>query len=485
MTAMHRTGRSVLVPALLLSWHLSPSAEAAPAADTPAAVWVYFRDKGAHPERRLDEALARLSPRALARRALRGRAAGVGVRDVPLARDYVAGVTARATRVRHEVAWLNAMSVEATDAQIAALSGLPYVSHIERVRGYRGLDEEGLRGRAQAASASPLAPPGSRTAPARASTLDYGFSAGQVGLIRVPELHDQDLHGEGVVVAVFDTGFNNLAHEAFATTAIVARRDFVNNDDDVSDGQDQGEGSHGTETLSVLGGFAPGRLIGPAFAASFILAKTENTDSETPVEEDHWAAAAEWAEALGADVISSSLGYLTYDPPFPSYTFAQMDGVTAISTRAAEVAASHGVVVVNSAGNSGHNVHNTLGAPADGTHVITAGATTSTGSRASFSSVGPTADGRIKPDVAAQGVGVIAASPFSVSGYTGVSGTSFSCPLIAGVAALLLQARPTATVDEIAHALRSSASQAAAPDNLLGFGIVNAVGARDALLTLP
>lgn len=203
------------------------------------------------------------------------------------------------------------------------------------------------------------------------------------------------------------------------------------------------------------------------------------------MEEDNWAAAAEWAEALGADVISSSLGYLTYDPPFPSYTFEQMDGVTAISTRAAEVAASHGVVVVSSAGNSGQAVHNTLGAPADGAHVITVGATTSTGARAVFSSVGPTVDGRIKPDVAAQGVGVIAASSFSVSGYTGVSGTSFSCPLTAGVAALLVQSRPTATVDEIADALRSTASQQTAPDNLLGFGIVNGAAARDALVSLP
>jgi serine protease AprX len=493
MRALRHITRSALVLAVL-PWAGPPrSLEAAPSVSEvfrarPArqlAVWVYFRDKGPQPEARMAEAQARLTPRALARRALRGRAPLVGVRDVPLARDYVTGVAARVTRVRHEVAWLNALSVEATEAQVTALRALPYVSRIDLVRGYRGRDEEGVRGRAQSATAGPLVPPVSRDAPARAPALDYGFSAGQVGLIRVPELHDQDLHGQGVVVAVFDTGFNNLAHESLATTAIVARRDFVNGDDDVSDGQDQGEGSHGTETLSVIGGFAPGRLIGPAFAASFVLAKTENTDSETPVEEDNWAAAAEWAEALGVDVISSSLGYLTYDPPFPSYTFEQMDGVTAISTRAAEVAASHGVVVVNSAGNSGQNVHNTLGAPADGAHVITVGATTSTGSRASFSSVGPTTDGRVKPDVAAQGVGVIAASPFSVSGYTGVSGTSFSCPLTAGVVALLLQARPTASVDEIANALRSSASQAGAPDNLLGFGIVNAVGARDVLVALP
>ena len=144
---------------------------------------------------------------------------------------------------------------------------------------------------------------------------------------------------------------------------------------------DVGEGSHGTATLSVLGGFRPGQIIGPAYAASFILAKTENTESETPVEEDNWAAAVEWAESLGADVISSSLGYLTYDRPFPSYTAADMDGDTAISTRAADLAGERGVMVVNSAGNEGLNTSaNTLGAPADGDLVLAVGAVSSVGS---------------------------------------------------------------------------------------------------------
>jgi len=285
-----------------------------------------------------------------------------------------------------------------------------------------------------------------------------------------------------VMVAVFDTGFDTLSHEAFAAMSIVDRHDFVNGDDDVANGRDRGEGSHGTETLSVLGGWAPGHLIGPAFNATYILAKTEDTSSETPVEEDNWAAAAEWAEARGADVISSSLGYLTFDPGFPSYTPEDMDGQTAISTRAAERAAERGVVVVISAGNAGPStLHNTLGAPADGRLVLAVGAVNSSGARASFSSVGPSADGRIKPDVAAQGVAVTAAAPGTASAYTSVNGTSFSCPLTAGVAALVLQARPTATVSEIEDVLRATASQAAQPDNLLGWGIVDATRAIQAL----
>ena len=433
-------------------------------------VWVFFRDKGPDPSARLGEVA--LSPRARARRALRGQTDRVTIEDVPLLPSYVDAVAAHVGRVRQQVAWLNALSVEASAAQVADVEALPFVARVDLVRGYRRRPEEDLLGRASTHPATPAA------LPALAPALDYGLSAGQLTQIDVPAAHEMGLHGEGVIVAVFDTGFDTLFHEAFAAMSIVDRHDFVNGDDDVANGRDRGEGSHGTETLSVLGGWAPGHLIGPAFNASFLLAKTEDTSSETPVEEDNWAAAAEWAEARGADVISSSLGYLTYDPGFPSYTADDMNGQTAISTRAADLAGERGVVVVNSAGNAGAStLHNTLGAPADGRLVLTVGAVTSVGARASFSSVGPTVDGRIKPDVAAQGVAVIAAAPGTPSGYTSVSGTSFSCPLTAGVVALLLQARPTATVSEVEDALRATASQAGRPDNLLGWGIVDAAKA--------
>ena len=453
-------------------------------AERPGAtqkVWVFFRDKGPHPESRAAE--VRITTRALARRAARAALRGITLDDIPVAPGYASAVAAQAARVRQQVAWLNAMSVEASADQIAAIERLPFVARVDLVRGYRGRTDDEREGRTQAAAAPNAWPKASPNAsPARASAFDYGPSAGQLAQIGVPAAHDLGLHGEGVMVAVFDTGFSTLFHEAFAAMSIVDQHDFVNGDEDVADGRDRGEGSHGTETLSVLGGYAPGHLIGPAFNATFLLAKTEDTSSETPVEEDNWAAAAEWAEARGADVISSSLGYLTYDPGFPSYTPDDMNGQTAISTRAADLAGQRGVVVVNSAGNAGPStVHNTLGAPADGRLVFTVGAVTSLGGRASFSSVGPTADGRIKPDVAAQGVAVTAAAPGTPSGYTTVNGTSFSCPLTAGVVALVLQARPTATVTEVEDVLRATASQAAQPDNLLGWGIVNAARAVQAV----
>jgi subtilisin family serine protease len=281
-----------------------------------------------------------------------------------------------------------------------------------------------------------------------------------------------------VVIAVFDGGFNNLGHLAFQRMNIIAARDFVNNDDDVDDGPDMGNGSHGTWTLSVIGGFAEGQLIGPAFGASYILAKTENTQSETPREEDNWVAALEWAEGFGVDVISSSLGYLAFDSPFDDYTWEDMDGRTTVITRAAVMAVERGLVVVNAAGNFGNNSsHNTLGAPADGDGVITAGAVNPNGRRAFFSSVGPTVDGRIKPDVMARGVRVRVASHVTQQGYLALDGTSFACPLVAGTVALMLSAHPDWSPAQVLNALRRTASHAADPNSLIGWGIIDALAA--------
>ena len=284
---------------------------------------------------------------------------GLDEADLAVVPAYVQAVADRVQRVRHVSRWLNAVSVEASEGQIGALAALPFVARLDLVTTGRRPPEPAV---------TSAATPG-RTRGRHLSGIDYGLSEEQVAQIQVPVIHDLGLHGEGVVVAVFDTGFE--AHESLATAQILAARDFVNGDDDVRSGADRGDGSHGTATLSVLGGYMPGQLVGPAFASTFILAKTEDTWSETPVEEDHWAAAAEWVEALGADVISSSLGYLEFDFGQPSHTPADMNGAIAVSTRAADLAAERGIVVVNSAGNAGLSLeHNTLGAPADGLRVL-------------------------------------------------------------------------------------------------------------------
>jgi serine protease AprX len=431
-------------------------------------VWIYFRDKGttaATPAPGVSSERARL------RRKTRGAASGTAsFEDMPVSGLYVDRVRALA-RVRHQSRWMNAVSAQATAAQIEALAALPFVERIDIVRRYR----RGSGETPEPIDAQPQPPP--RAGALLDEALDYGTGYDQVAQLRVPELHARGLTGRGVVVAVFDSGFPMLSHEAFATTSIVGERDFVNGLDSVRDSVD----AHGTATLSVLGGFREGELIGPAYGASFLLAMTEDTRSETPIEEDNWVAAAEWAEALGADVISSSLGYVDFDLPYTSYTDRDMDGETAVTTRAAAMAAQRGVVVVNSAGNGGWDAaRNTLGAPADGRQVLTVGAVDRFGGRAPFSSVGPTADGRIKPDIAALGVRAKVAHAASASSYGLASGTSFSCPITAGVVALLLQAHPTSTVDQVIAALRSTASQADAPDNLLGWGLIDAVRAIDA-----
>jgi subtilisin family serine protease len=241
-----------------------------------------------------------------------------------------------------------------------------------------------------------------------------------------------------------------------------------------------GVGNHGTQTLGTIGGYFPGELIGPAYGASYILGKTENTEWERHIEEDDWVAGAEWADDLGADIISSSLGYrYEFDQGEEGYTSDDMDGETAIVTKGANIAASRGILIVNSAGNEGpaSPPGNTIIAPADSPNVIAAGAVDPRGIRVDFSSMGPRADGRIKPDVMAQGSNVYTVEVGGSNIYDSVAGTSFSCPLTAGVAALILEINPTWTNVDILDALKITANNSSSPNNQYGWGIVDAYGA--------
>ncbi len=436
------------------------------------AVWVFFTDKGADWEQQLPLIEQRLLPHARARR-LRNRPADqlVDFYDVPVNPQYLQQVRALATRFRHKSRWLNAASLEATPAQIRQIEALPFVEKITVVHRFRG---------PQVPEGRPV-PPNQGSRNTTDHLLDYGASFTQNNLINVPALHDLGYDGSGVIICMLDAGFNNLQHEALVGINILQTWDFVNGDSIVWDQPGQmGHGDHGTLTLGTIAGYKPGSLIGPAFGASFLLAKTENTDYEQHIEEDHWVAGAEWADSLGADIISSSLGYRDFDPGQTSYTWQDMDGNTAIVTIGADRAASRGILVVNSAGNEGSSTPsnpNTLVAPADGDSVLAVGGVDGNGLRVYFSSMGPTADGRIKPDVMAQASQVVAPSSLHTSMYLLVDGTSFSCPLTAGSSALILQVNPHLSNMQIIAALKATADHASNPNNEYGWGVIDAYAA--------
>ena len=434
-----------------------------------AIIWIYFTDKGVAAEQKMAVApTAYLSERAIQRRQRALHSSQViDMADVPLEQSYVDQIRGMVTRFRQQVKWFNAVSAIATKDQIELIRTLPFVQQVDAVTRYKTHE---------------VVTPDVTTGPPQVfptrpdTTFSYGGSLTQNQQINTVAVHNLGITGQGVLIGIFDDSFPNITtHPALVTRPIVAHYDFVDNDT-VFHNND----SHGQETFSTIGGFQNGTHIGPAFGASFVLARTEQVLSETPLEEDNWARAVIWADSIGIDVSSTSLGYGDptdpYDPPWPAWSWQDMNGSTTVISRAADRAVQLGITVVNSAGNAGDDPsHNTLGAPADAFNVITAGAVTSSGTRASFSAVGPTADGRIKPDVMAMGSGVQVA--VGASGYSSASGTSFSCPLSAGVAALVLSGNPGLTPFQVREAMRQTASQAATPDRLFGWGILNALRA--------
>jgi hypothetical protein len=440
-------------------------------------IWVYLVDKGNDLSSYLANPQTVVSQKSLDRRSniFHRSEELLDFSDLPVNQNYVNQLIQNGFELKQKSRWFNAVSGYANRNLINQIAANQFVNKIDIVGTFAKRVDDIEFEQTEFNNDSPLQPEGTHT-------LNYGSSFTQLNQINVPAVHDSGYNGAGITICVLDAGFDNLPHEAFSSMNIIAAWDFVNGDPNVGNQSDMGEGSHGTATLSIIGGFKEGQLIGPAYGADFILAKTENTDSETPVEEDNWVAGLEWADSIGVDVTSTSLGYLDYDNPLYSYTWQDMDGNTAIITIAADLAAGKGIVVVNSAGNNYDDpTHNTLGAPADGDSVFTIGAVTSSGIRSSFSSVGPTADGRTKPDLMAMGSNVYHAGSFG-NEYYGGSGTSFSCPLSAGVCALILQKNRGLTPMEVLQLLRSTASLSNNPNNQYGWGIIDAL---DAINLIP
>lgn len=472
-----------------LSAGLSRAAAADPAGRVVA--WVHFTDRAGaeHDPAALGAARRALAERTLERRARRGAIRDVSASDLPVHPAYVEALIARGARLRGTSRWLNAASVEMPAGLAPGIARLPFVRRVAAVPRATRLRPVPETGAIESAGALADAPDGRRSAPlgalgsgaAPGDTAWYGGAFRQLDMMQVPALHAAGLSGAGVLVCVLDSGFRTT-HEVFAGLDVVATRDFVHGDLVVDDepGQDEpGAGSHGTQTLACVAGRLPGVYAGGAFAASVALGKTEDVASETPVEMDYWQFGAEWADSLGADVISSSLGYSWFDDPLQSYTYDDMDGRTTGVTLAALEAARRGITVVTAAGNEGATPWRFVVAPGDADSIVTVGAVDSFNVVTSFSSRGPTADGRIKPDVTAMGRRVLCPSFTDDAAYQRVSGTSFSTPLTAGVVALLLEAHPAWGPIEVRDALRATALNQATPDPDIGWGLVQGLAARD------
>ena len=441
-------------------------------------VWIFLKDKGTNTTRYFAKPLSILSEKSLQRRSkvLKSKQL-IEETDLPVYQNYIDRIRQIGFVLKQKSKWFNAVSGYISSSRLSLISELPFVQKIDIVARFKKDYEK------QNPSYSDELLKLSYSEVDNLNTYDYGSSFTQLKQINVPAIHDMGYTGQDVTICVMDAGFNRLTHEVFSRMNIVAAYDFVNNDSGVGDSTDMGSGTHGTEVLSIIGGFAEGKLIGPAFNSNFILAKTENTESETPIEEDNWIAALEWADSIGVEITSTSLSYLDFDLPFTSYTWEDMDGNTARITIAADLAVKKGILIFNSTGNEGYNAaRNTLVAPADGDSVIAVGAVDSMGVRSSFSSVGNTVDGRIKPDIMAMGTSVKLASPANDAAYSYGNGTSYSCPLAAGVAALILSYNPSLTPMQVRDAIRNTASKNQNPDREYGWGIINAVEAINYLI---
>ncbi|MDP2807682.1 MAG: S8 family serine peptidase, partial [bacterium] len=409
-------------------------------------VIVYFTDKGLSTKDELRSALERrrlqFSPRAMKRRAKMGRQE-VTFDDLPVNADYVHRITVLGAKHRQSLNWFNAASFEMTVTQIRACQNSSFVKSIDLLpaRSKRILPELETPSRKMPETESP-----------KAHLLNYGPSFIQDSLINVVVCHDSGYSGAGVLVAMFDNGFRK-GHVAFdsimSSGRLVDEWDFVSNADTVA------WDAHGTGTWSLAGGYVPGQLIGPAYKAFWAIYHTEDMSQEMPIEEDHWAAALQRADSIGADVVSSSLGYRDFEDPLLSYTYEDLDGNTAISSVAASHAASLGIIVCTAMGNSGYDGIGSLVAPADADSILSVGAVNSSGIIANFSSRGPTYDARPKPEVCAQGVSDYWAD---LGSFSYASGTSCATPLVAGACALILEAHPDWTPMQVREALMMTAS---------------------------
>jgi len=392
-----------------------------------------------------------LSERALNRR----EKAGIEVpdfRDLPVFTEYLNQITSLGLTFHCTSKWMNTAlfkTVDPFDPDI--LLSLPFVKEVKIVRSpaEKSQHKDKLDFSTYQSDLPPYDQP--------------------INMLNGHIIHNSGFDGKGILIAVLDGGFKNAGiisslKMLHLRKGVKKTRDFVTNTDYVYEYH-----THGTAVLSILAGRINDTIEGTAAGADFLLFRTEDTGSEFPVEEDFWIAAAEYADSAGADIITSSLGYSTFDDPLLNYKFADLDGNSTFITKAADIAASKGILVFSSAGNERNKEWIRILAPSDGDSVMSVGAVDGNGTIAVFSSAGPSSDGRIKPDNSTMGVSVTVQT--AGNSVTRSNGTSFSCPVLSGMTACLMQAVPDATNTEIIDALHSSSDRFNKPDSLYGYGI--------------
>lgn len=378
--------------------------------------------------------------------------------DIPVNLNYINQLKTAGAKIIGSSKWLNAVLVETNSENLSKISKLDFVKNIDGNQDIRG---------AKVATISKMT--GTIDKFGSYEEFNYGNSLNQIQQLGVDEMHKKGFTGKGVLVAVFDAGFDKAQtmdafKHLFSAKKIVKTYDFVSNDTTVFESH-----WHGTAAMSCIGAKLNAQLVGTAPDADFALYKTEDVGSETRIEEVYWLFAAENADSLGVDVINSSLGYYSFDNPSTDYKFEDLNGDKTISARAADYAVARGIIVVNSAGNEGNNSWNHIVTPADADSVISVGAVDAIGNTVGFSSPGPNAKNTLKPEVSARGSQTTVA--ISNPNASSSSGTSFSSPLIAGMVASLKQQFPQYSAMKIRELLIKSASKYETPDNKIGYGI--------------
>ncbi|MCB0821964.1 MAG: S8 family serine peptidase [Bacteroidales bacterium] len=444
----------------------------------PNKYWVKFTDKDNSPFS-IDNPGEFLSQRAIDRRTAYN--IPIDESDLPVNQTYINAVAAEGATVLNASKWFNSVTIFTTNpAVVDAINQLPFVMGVEKSSGGNSIANSYSEKPFFAnESYAQIPETGYLKGTSSGQSYDYGQAYNQINMLNGIPLHDMGYNGTGMIIAIQDAGFLNANTIAafdylWDNDRILGTKDFVSPyDPDIF-----GSHSHGTSVLSTIGANLPGQMVGTAPEASFYLLRSEDGDTEYLIEELNWVSAAEFADSVGADVINSSLGYTTFDDPSMDHTYADMDGNTAPITIGADKAVSKGMIVVNSAGNSGGSSWQYIGAPADGDSVFSIGAVDASGNYASFSSTGPTADGRLKPNVVAQGQSSTIISAWSGEVSSG-SGTSFSSPITAGMVTCLWQAHPDKRNTEIMEAIQMSGSLASNPNNQLGYGIPDYTMAHD------